>query len=119
MKKKLQNMKKWIYQLFSKEKTLPQSNQDLRVLIIDDEADTISGVLGITESRRDHLYELIKLAYKNDNISKILTNISGVVNHPNELAFVCYMIGSRVERDSSNPMFKIMGILGSKFDGED
>ena len=112
-------MKKWIYQKLSKKKTLPQSTQNLRVLIIDDEADTISGVLGITDSRREHLCELIKLAYKNDSISKILNNISGVVNHPNELAFVCYMIGSRVERDLSNPMLKIMGIIDSKFNGED
>jgi len=82
--------------LFSKKETpvvLPNYQDYLTVKIIDDADETITGTLGITTERRNELYEIVKSAYSNENITKILVDVSKHVTHPNELAFVSFLVG--------------------------
>ena len=111
MKKKLQNIKNWIYQKFSNKKTIQESNQNLKVLIIDDADKTITGTLGITPERRDELYAIVKKAYVSDNITNILTEVSEHVKHPNELAFVCFLIGHKLGEEQNDPFKGIIGAI--------
>jgi hypothetical protein len=120
MKKKLQNIKKWIYQKLSKKKTLPQSNQNLKVLIIDDADETITGTLGITPERKNELYAITKTACDQESITNILAEASIHVKHPNELAFVCFLVGHKLGKGEIDPYKGIIrAILRGTQHGED
>lgn len=122
--KKLQSKKKnWISQLFSKRETpvvLPDYQDYLTVKIIDDADETITGTLGITIERKKELYEITKSACVNENITTILVEASKNVTHPNELAFVCFLVGHRLGKEENDPFRGIIGaiIRGTKH-GED
>ena len=115
--------KTWISQLFSKKETpvvLPNYKDYLTVKIIDDADESITGTLGITPERRDALYEIVKLAYSNENITKILVNVSEQVTHPNELAFACFLVGHKLGKNDHDPFRGIIGaIIRGTQHGED
>jgi hypothetical protein len=122
--KKLQSKKKnWISQLFSKKETpvtLPNYQDYLTVKIIDDADETITGTLGITTERRNELYEIVKSAYSNENITKILVDVSKHVTHPNELAFVSFLVGNKLGKEANDPFRGIIGaIIRGTQHGED
>jgi len=122
MKKKLQSMKSLIYQWSSKKKEvkLPDNSEYLKIKVIDDAAQTISASLGITDKRKQFLIDLVHAEMKdNENIVEIMVNLSNHVTHQNELAFAIYVLSQHLWKESQNPIVKIMGIIGKKFDGED
>jgi|688.fasta_scaffold552187_3 hypothetical protein len=122
--KKLQSKKKnWISQLFSKKETpvtLPDYQDYLTVKIIDDADDTITGTLGITPERKSELYAITKTACANESITNILAEASKGVTHPNELAFVCFLVGHRLGKEENDPFKGIIGaIMRGTQNGED
>ena len=122
MKKKLQSMKSLIYQWFSKKKEvkLPDNSEYLKIKIIDDTEQTISASLGITDKRKQFLIDLVHAEMKeHDNIVEIMVNLSNHVTHQNELGFAIYALAQHLEKECQNPIVRIMGIIGKKFDGED
>ena len=122
--KKLQSKKKsWISQLFSKKETpvvLPNYQDYLTVKIIDDNNESITGTLGITDERKKELYALTKNSIENsDNITSILTDISKQITHPNELAFVCFLVGFKLGKEETDPLQGIIGAIIKRNNGED
>lgn len=115
--------KNLISQLFSKKEivvTLPDYKDCVTVKIIDDENETVTGALGISDERRVELYEITQTALVNENISEILAKASKHVTHPNELAFVSFLIGYKLAKDSDNPFRGIIGaIIRGTQHGED
>ena len=115
--------KSLISRLFSKKETpvvLPDYKEYVTVKIIDDESETITGTLGISDERRHELYEITKTALVNENITTILAEVSKDVTHPNELAFVCFLVGHRVGRGDNDPFRGIIGaIIRGTEHGED
>jgi methyl coenzyme M reductase subunit C-like uncharacterized protein (methanogenesis marker protein 7) len=122
-KKSQSEKKSWISQLFSKKETpivLPDYQDYLTVKIIDDADETITGTLGITLERKKELYEITKSACVNENITKILVEASKNVTHPNELAFVCFLVGHRLGKEENDPFRGIIGaIIRGTEHGED
>jgi hypothetical protein len=115
-------MKSLIYQWFSKKKEvkLTDNSEYLKIKIIDDTAQTISASLGITDKRKQFLIDLVKTEMKeHENIVEIMVNISQHVTHQNELGFAIYVLAQHLEKECQNPIVRIMGIIGKKFDGED
>lgn len=115
-------MKSLIYQWSSKKKEvkLPDNSEYLKIKVIDDAAETISGTLGITDKRKQFLIDLVHAEMKdNENIVEIMVNLSNHVTHQNELGFAIYVLSQHLWKESQNPIVKIMGIIGKKFDGED
>lgn len=123
MKNTQSKKKTWISQLFSKKETpvtLPNYQDYLTVKIIDDESESITGTLGITDKRKNELYEITKTALVNENITLILAEASKYATHPNELAFVSFLIGHRVGRGDNDPFRGIIGaIIRGTQHGED
>ena len=121
--KKLQSKKKnWISQLFSKRETpivLPDYQDYLTVKIIDDADETITGTLGITIERKKELYEITKSACVNENITTILVEASKNVTHPNELAFVCFLVGFKLGKEEADPFQSIIGAIIKRNNGQD
>ena len=118
--KKKKNIKSLIYQLFKKRVNLPNNGEHLRVKIVDDEANTISGSLGIAEKRKDFLIDLVHAEMKEtDNIVHIIVSISSHITHQNELVFATYVLAQHIEREAHSPVGRILGIIGRKFNGED
>ena len=115
--------KNLISRLFNKKETpvvLPDYKEYVTVKIIDDESETITGTLGISDERRHELYEITKTALVNENITTILSDVSQHVTHPNELAFVCFLVGHRVGRGDNDPFRGIIGaIIRGTQHGED
>jgi hypothetical protein len=109
--------------LFSKKETpvvLPNYQDYLTVKIIDDADETITGTLGITTERRNELYEIVKSAYSNENITKILVDVSKHVTHPNELAFVSFLVGNKLGKEANDPFRGVIGaIIRGTQHGED
>lgn len=123
MKNTQSKKKNLISQLFSKKETpvtLPDYKDYVTVKIIDDENETITGALGISDERRAELYEITKTALVNENITEILVDVSKYVTHPNELAFVSFLIGHRIGRGDNDPFRGIIGaIIRGTQHGED
>ena len=123
MKNTQSKKKTWISQLFSKKETpvtLPNYQDYLTVKIIDDEDESITGTLGITDKRKNELYEITKTALVNENITLILAEASKYVTHPNELAFVSFLIGHKIGKNDHDPFRGIIGaIIRGTQHGED
>lgn len=115
--------KNLISRLFSKKETpavLPNYKEYVTVKIIDDESETITGTLGISDERRHELYEITKTALVNENITTILSDVSQHVTHPNELAFVSFLVGHRIGKGDNDPFRGIIGaIIRGTQHGED
>jgi hypothetical protein len=70
-------------------------NPHLRVLILDDETDSLPRTLGITEEREKELDELTKTAYKDHKtFTDSFVDISKNVRHANEFAYCIFHMGS-------------------------
>ena len=123
MKNTQSKKKTWISQLFSKKETpvtLPNYQDYLTVKIIDDESESITGTLGITDERKNELYEITKTALVNENITLILAEASKYVTHPNERAFVSFLIGHKIGKNDHDPFRGIIGaIIRGTQHGED
>ena len=127
MKNTQSKKKSLISRLFSKKETpvvtpvvLPNYKKYVTVKIIDDADETITGTLGITIERRHELYEITKTALVNENITTILAEVSKDVTHPNELAFVCFLVGHRIGKRDNDPFRGIIGaIIRGTEHGED
>jgi len=123
MKNTQSKKKNLISQLFSKKETpvtLPDYKEYVTVKIIDDESETITGTLGISDERRNELYEITKSALVNETITTVLAEVSKDVTHPNELAFVSFLVGHRVGRGDNDPFRGIIGaIIRGTQHGED
>ena len=123
MKNTQSKKKNLISQLFSKKETpvvLPDYKEYLTVKIINDDDESITGTLGISDERRNELYEITKTALVNETITTVLAEVSKYVTHPNELAFVCFLVGHRVGRGDNDPFRGIIGaIIRGTQHGED
>lgn len=123
MKNAQSKKKNLISQLFSKEDTpvvLPNYKEYVTVKIIDDESETITGTLGISDERRNELYEITKSALVNETITTVLAEVSKNVTHPNELAFVSFLVGHRIGKNDNDPFRGIIGaIIKGTQHGED
>lgn len=74
-------------------------NPHLRVLILDDESQSIPRTLGITEEREKELDELTKAALiEEPTYTDTFATISKHVNHANELAYCMFHVGSNAGR---------------------
>lgn len=84
-------------------KSLPNYKDLVRVLVINDNENTITGTLGITEERSEILDKLIKDQFKGEkrNITDMMVQISNEVVHPNELAYCIFNIGTTVGREKA------------------
>ena len=72
MKNTQSKKKTWISQLFSKKETpvvLSDYKEYVTVKIINDEDESIAGTLGISEERKNELYEITKTALINENVT--------------------------------------------------
>lgn len=123
MKNTQSKKKTWISQLFSKKETpvvLPDYKEYVTIKIINDEDESIAGTLGISEERKNELYEITKTALVNENITLILAEASKYVTHPNELAFVSFLIGHKIGKNDHDPFRGIIGaIIRGTQHGED
>jgi len=72
----------------------------VKVVIVDDNATTITGTLGITQERQIFLKNLIDSCFeKHDTVTDMMVYVSNGVVHPNELAYCVYHIGSNVGKN--------------------
>jgi len=122
MKNTQSKKKSLISQLFSKKsETLPDYSEYLKVKIINDTDTTISSTLGITDERKNELYDIVKnLTFETENITEMLVKASELAKHPNELSFVSFLIGYRLAKESGDPFRGIIGaIIRGTQHGED
>ena len=82
-------------------KSLPNYKDLVRVLVINDNENTITGTLGITEERSEILDKLIKNQFEGTErtITDMMVQISSEVVHPNELAYCVFNIGATIGRE--------------------
>lgn len=74
-------------------------NPYLKVIIIDDESDSIPEVLGITKERELELDKLIQeCGEREKTITDIFASVSKSVRHANELAYCIFHVGSHMGR---------------------
>lgn len=97
-------------------------NASLRVIIIDDESDKISDVLGITPEREEELQDLVKSTYKTEEstITDNFVEISKQCKHANELAYTIFHLGAHVGKGraikelAESGIGSLLATLGSK-----
>ena len=83
-----------------KKKTYTQS--EYKLLIIDDTADQIHSVLGITEERADELLDACINAYhKNGKLHNCLCDIVDECKHTNEVVFATMIMHRVIEKYNS------------------
>ena len=123
MKNTQSKKKNLISQLFTKKETpvvLPDYKEYLTVKIINDDDESITGTLGITDERKKELYALTKDGIENsENITSIFTDISTQITHPNELAFVCFLVGFKLGKEEADPFQSIIGAIIKGNNGKD
>ncbi len=89
---------------FKRRRAYQPSEHSMRVLVIDDSAEDVSAKLGITPERlaelRDAILAVLDKAAKKKviDVAEVISAISEPCRHPNELAVVCYMFGSFMEK---------------------
>lgn len=81
---------------------------DLQVKIIGDgSSDSIIHVLGIPENRATFLLGLCEDAFRtNTHTTDTISAVSGLTEHPNELAYISYIIGRMHEQNENAVMRK-------------
>jgi hypothetical protein len=82
-----------------KKRSYPESSATLEVLVITPKAKKLSDVLGISDKRNDEMLHIILKEYnKEPDLSEVLATLSKIAKHPNELAYMCYLLGGFVQR---------------------
>lgn len=77
---------------FRRKKSYPETG-GITILIIDDQAETIHGTLGITDKRYDELVTKLFNFYKEgDDLTSTFVEIGKQCTHPNEFATMCYVL---------------------------
>lgn len=102
-------------------------NPHLRVLILDDETESLPRTLGITEEREKELDALTTRAFKDhDTFTDGFVEISKNVRHANELTYCIFHMGSfagkqrAINELTKGTIGKLLGGLSSKSeDSED
>lgn len=90
---------------------LPQYQGDLRVLIIEPDAKSISEVFGVTSERTKELYDLSEKSMKtHTRISLAIAEVSAHCKHPNELAVALGALFF-LRDHMDNPMALLMAAL--------
>lgn len=101
-----------LFKKLFKKKTYGQSNHKL--LVIDDNADQLHEVFGISEQRSDELLDICIHAYhKNRQLHECLVEIVDHCKHTNEVVFAT-MIMTRVI-DKYNSKHALSGFLKNMF----
>ncbi len=92
-------------------------NPHLRVLILDDETESLPRTLGITEEREKELDVLTKKSFEDYNtFTDTFAEISKNVRHANELVYCVFHVGSIAGRGKTLQMLEETG-LGKLFGG--
>lgn len=92
-------------------------NPHLRVLILDDETESLPRTLGITEEREKELDVLTKRSFEDYNtFTDTFAEISKNVRHANELVYCVFHVGSIAGRGKTLQMLEETG-LGKLFGG--
>ena len=91
-----------------------KGNPHLRVILVDDELETIPAVLGISSEREKELDELVKKIHnESQTITDTFVEISKRMKHANELAYCLFHVGAHIGRAHS-----IKETLMSHFKGQ-
>jgi len=86
-------------------------NPHLRVLILDDETESLPRTLGITEEREKELDDLTKRSFEGYNtFTDTFAEISKNVRHANELVYCVFHVGSIAGRGKTLKMLDESGI---------
>jgi hypothetical protein len=103
----------WFGKVFKKKKkSYPQNEQ--RLLIIDDNAEHVHEILGISEKRAQEIVDMCLKSY--DNNTELTASLEEVVNqskHTNETVFITMVMLKVIEK--KNSMNGLMGALKSMF----
>jgi hypothetical protein len=76
-----------------------KGNPHLRVILVDDELETIPAVLGISSEREKELDELVKKIHnESQTITDTFVEISKRMKHANELAYCLFHVGAHIGR---------------------
>lgn len=101
-------------------------NPHLRVLILDDDTESLPRTLGITEEREKELDQLTERTFKaSDTFTDTFADISKEVRHANELVYCIFHVGSMAGRAKAMSMLsesgigKLMGLGGKPKKSED
>jgi hypothetical protein len=101
-------------------------NPHLRVLILDDDTESLPRTLGITEEREKELDVLTERSFKDYNtFTDTFADISKEVRHANELVYCIFHVGSMAGRAKVMSMLgessigKLMGLGGKSQKSED
>jgi hypothetical protein len=96
-------------------KVSPVGNPYLKVIIIDDESEKLSGALGMTDERYEELGNLITKTWKeNKTITDVMSKVSLHAKHANELVLLGFMIGALAiesRQPDSKQLLKIKSLL--------
>ena len=101
--------------LFKKEKKSYNNNCEFKLLIIDEESDSLAVSLGITQERVKELGNITKDAFLNhETLTDSYSDMIAECKHINEVAF-CFTVFARVA-DMKRQQSQMLNMLGNLFD---
>ena len=104
----------WLGKLFGKKKKTYNTDCSFKLCIVDEKADLMKDVLGITEKRAEEIAKFTHLAYENhDKKTASIQEMLNECTHINEVVFA-YECFTRVHELKGKEM-KIRGIMGKLF----
>lgn len=97
-----EKIKHFFKQLFMKKHPKVQDEFQFNVLIIDDEANDIRLALGMTDKRCKELQVIISSTFsKHKDVISAAVEASKTCKHANELFYVSYFMGRKMEQNES------------------
>lgn len=103
---------KWFGKLFKKKQLYNQS--DYKLLVINEKAELLHEIFGISEERADHLLDVCVHAYhKNNQLHSCLVDVVAACVHTNEIVFATMMMNKVIEKNNTKQ--RINGLLSNLF----
>lgn len=99
-------------------RTVKPSGNSMEVVIVDSDQKMFHSKFGLTEERlseiADQINDVLPSADPNRRLEDVMVEMSRACKHPNELMYMSFVIGCRVEADS-NPVTRIFtSMMGGK-----
>ena len=86
----------------------------LKLIVVDEECENITGTLGINNQRRDHLLKCVKKALvDNTDRIKVLQSLEPEINHINEF-YMCVLMSEKEAHGNVQGLMQMLGAWSGK-----